>query len=81
MPREIAPALLRHSIGTLLTSRTKCSCCHRIPLVGETLHVLESERVVCQLCLGRLRARDGAPVRTELVHAVDRPLAVMPRAA
>lgn len=43
--------------------------------------MLESERIVCQLCVTRLRARDGAPVRTERVHAADRPLAVMPRAA
>jgi hypothetical protein len=81
MPREIASLILRRSVGSLGSGREHCSCCHRVPLVGETLHVLESERVVCQLCLTRLRARDGEPVRTERVHAADRPLAVMPRAA
>ena len=79
MPREISSLIFRRSLDALDTEH--CSCCRRIPLVGETLHVLESERVVCQLCLTRLRARDGAPVRTERVHATHRPLAVMPRAA
>jgi hypothetical protein len=81
MPREIASLILRRSVGTATSGRSQCACCRRIPLTGETLHVLESERVVCQLCLTSLRARDGEPVRTERVHAADRPLAVMPHAA
>ena len=81
MPRDIASLIFRRSVGAVTSGRSQCSCCGRIPLTGETLHVLESERVVCQLCLTRLRARDGEPVRTERVHAADRPLAVVPRAA
>ena len=81
MPREIASLILRRSVTSVQSGRDHCSCCQRTPLVGETLHVLESERRVCQLCLTRLRARDGEPVRTERVRAADRPLAVMPHAA
>jgi hypothetical protein len=80
MPREIAPMLLRRSVGSLTHGGAHCSRCGRTPLVGELMHVLESERMVCQLCVTRLRARDGEPVRAERVHA-GRPLAVGPLAA
>ena len=45
------------------------------------MHVLESGRHVCALCVARLPERDGAPIRSERVHASDRPLAVVARAA
>jgi hypothetical protein len=80
MPRELAPTILRHSVGGLSHGGVHCARCRRTPLVGELMHVLESERMVCQLCVTRLRARDGSPVRSELVHA-GRPLAVVPLAA
>jgi hypothetical protein len=80
MPRELAPTILRHSVGAFTHGGVHCSRCRRTPLVGELMHVLESERMVCQLCVTRLRARDGEPVRAERVHA-GRPLAVAPLAA
>jgi hypothetical protein len=80
MPREIASMILRRSVTTFSHGGCECSRCGRTPLVGEQVHVLESERVVCQLCVTRLRARDGEPVRSERVHA-GRPLAVGPLAA
>jgi hypothetical protein len=75
MPRELASKILRRSLATTAHRGAECSRCGRTPLVGELMHVLESERMVCQLCVKRLRARDGEPVRQERIHA-GRPLAV-----
>src|SRR5438309_4600572 len=65
MPRELASTILRHSVGAFTHGGVHCHRCGRTPLVGELMHVLESERMVCQLCVPRLRARDGEPVRSE----------------
>ena len=81
MPGELASVLLRKSVGAMTAGRTRCSSCGRTPLVGETMHVLTSERSVCSLCLGGAQARHGEPLRSERVHASERPLAVAPRAA
>jgi hypothetical protein len=78
MPKELASILLRKSVGAMSEGRTRCSSCHRTPLVGETMHVLASERTVCSLCLDRAQARHGEPLRSERVHASERPLAVAP---
>jgi hypothetical protein len=80
MPRELTSMILRRSVTTYSHGGVCCDRCRRTPLVGELVHVLESERVVCQLCVSRLRARDGEPVRSERVHA-GRPLPVEPLAA
>ena len=81
MPREIAPLILRRSVTTTAHGGAHCSRCGRTPLVGELMHVLESGRQVCSLCLARVSARDGEPVRSERVHTGERRLAVVPRAA
>ena len=81
MAREIASILLRNSLGSLRSERVPCSRCRRTPLTGELMHVLESGRQVCSLCVARLSARDGEPVRSERVHTGERRLAVVPRAA
>lgn len=81
MPRELAFILLRKSVGAMRDGQPRCSSCHRTPLVGETVHVLASERAVCSLCLERVGAREGEPLRSERVRASERPLAVAPRAA
>jgi len=81
MASEIASTLLRTSLQTLTNDRAQCSRCRRTPLTGELMHVLESGRHVCALCVGRLPERDGEPIRSERVHASDRPLAVVARAA
>ena len=59
----------------------ECSKCHRTPVPGEFVHRLGPERVVCSLCLGKLSAqkREGAAV--ERVHASERQLSVVRRAA
>jgi hypothetical protein len=58
-----------------------CSGCGRRPLPGELLHVYAAERSLCTLCVGRLPVEERAPIRSERIHAAERHLAVMPRAA
>jgi hypothetical protein len=48
---------------------------------GEVLSVFAGERVLCALCAGALPEGDREPLRRERVHATERPLAVVPRAA
>jgi hypothetical protein len=79
--REIASILLRNSLGSLHSDRAQCSGCRRTPLIGELMHVLESGRQVCSLCLSETGGREGEPVRSERVRATDKKLAVVPRAA
>jgi hypothetical protein len=81
MPKEIAPILVRHSLEALHADGPRCARCRRTPLVGELVHVLESGRRVCSLCVARVPSRQGPPVTSERVHATERPLAVMQRAA
>jgi hypothetical protein len=80
-PMELASILLRKSLGAVHTDRSACSRCLRVPLIGEHIHELESGHEVCSLCLAGSGGRDGEPVRSERVHATDKPLAVVPRAA
>jgi len=61
--------------------RTRCSACSRVPLPGELMHELESRSVVCQLCLVELPESKRATVASQRVHASDRPLAIVQRAA
>ena len=58
----------------------RCSRCRRTPLIGERLFVLESERALCELCHAQLPERKRGAVRTEMVHASERRLAVVPAA-
>ena len=81
MARDLAAIILRASVGSLSHQRTSCSCCGRTPVPGELVHVLASERVLCSLCLAELPEDERAPVRSERVHAGERRLAVVPRAA
>ena len=61
--------------------RTRCSGCQRHPLAGELMHELESGSVVCQLCLGDLPEAKRSTIGSARVHASERPLAVVSRAA
>jgi hypothetical protein len=81
VPSDLARILLRKGVGSMTSDRTKCSKCRRTPLPGELLHVLETGRSVCSLCLRELPATEQNPVRSERVHASERRLAVVPRAA
>ncbi len=58
-----------------------CSSCRRTPVPGEFVHRLESERVVCSLCLAKVRASQRANAVAERVHAGERHVSVAPRAA
>ena len=71
--------LLRRGIGALVAGRSRCSDCHRTPLVGERIHVYESGQ-------RGLRAVPAAPPRgrpcaTERVRGSEAGHAVRLRAA
>ena len=78
---DLAAILLRKSMGSLDSGRPRCSECRRLPLVGECTHEMDNGRLLCGLCLTRLPADKRHAVRTERVHASERALAVIPRAA
>ena len=78
---ELAALLVRSSIGTLDSSSASCAECHRTPLAGEIVHEVDGGRSLCELCFARLPEDRRLALRTERVHASDRRLAVVPRAA
>ncbi len=73
--------LVRSSIGTLPSSAASCAECLRTPLPGECLHELDGGRKLCDLCFAVLPEERRLAVRTERVHASERRLAVVRRAA
>ena len=78
---DLAAMLLRSSIGSLRPTRDGCAECRRIPLAGERVHELDSGRRLCELCFGALPDDRRTAVRSERVHAGERRLAVVPKAA
>lgn len=78
---ELAAMLVRSSIGTLAQTDSSCGDCQRTPLAGELMHELEGGRKLCDLCFARLPEDSRVAVRTQRVHASERRLAVVPRAA
>lgn len=58
-----------------------CSTCERTPVPGEFVHRIASERVVCSLCLAKLPASKRDHAVAERVHASERHVSVVPRAA
>ena len=78
---DLAAILLRRSVGSLDSGRSRCSTCHRTPLVGERLHEMDTGRLLCDLCVSALPEDERRAVRSERVHAGERQLAVAPRAA
>jgi hypothetical protein len=78
---ELASLILRRSLGALGTSRDSCAGCRRIPVAGELLHVFESGKTLCSLCLADLPEAERSPLRSERVHVGDRRLPVVPKAA
>jgi len=78
---DLAAILLRKSMGSLDSGRQRCSDCRRVPLVGECLHEMDNGRTLCSLCLTHLPAEKRQAVRVERVHASERSLAIVPRAA
>lgn len=73
--------LVRSSIGTLPSTAASCGQCRRTPLAGERLHELDGGRTLCDLCFADLPDERRLAVRTERVHASERPLEVAPKAA
>jgi hypothetical protein len=80
MARDLA-SILRLKARRRDADGVRCSSCNRVPLAGELMHELESHRVVCQLCLGELPESKRATIASQRVHASERPLPVVPRAA
>jgi hypothetical protein len=78
---DLASILVRSSIGTLPPSTAACGDCRRTPLAGERMHELDGGRTLCDLCFAGLPEERRIAVRTERVHASERRLAVVPRAA
>jgi hypothetical protein len=78
---ELASMLVRSSIGTLNHPDPSCRECRRTPLAGERMHELDGGRVLCDLCFAGLPEEQRQAVRTERVHASERRLAVVRRAA
>jgi hypothetical protein len=73
---DLAADLLRRSARADLSAPC-CHACGRRPLPGELLHVYDAERSLCTLC----KDAERAPLRSERIHADERNLSVLPRAA
>jgi hypothetical protein len=78
---DLAAMLMRRCLGTLPPGTPPCADCRRIPLPGERVHELDSGRTLCELCLAALPEERRLAVRSERVHASERPLEVVPKPA
>jgi hypothetical protein len=78
---DLAALLMRRSIGSLRPAGESCRKCQRTPLAGESLHELDSGRLLCDLCFAALPEERRRAVRSERVHVGERRIAVVPRAA
>jgi hypothetical protein len=78
---ELATLLVRRAVEAPAHDRARCSTCRRTPLTGELLHVGESGEATCALCLELTPQERREPTRAVRVHAAERPLAVVSRAA
>ena len=77
MANDMESILIRNSVSSVRADDPRCSHCNRTPLVGELLHVLDTGKKVCSLCVGEVPERDGQPISCERVRSNDRPLAVV----
>jgi hypothetical protein len=78
---DLGAMLMRQSLGALRPSGHGCAQCRRRPLAGESLHELDSGRMLCELCFGALPEERRVAVRSVRVHAGERRLAVVSKAA
>lgn len=78
---ELAAILVRRAAVAASEARTRCGACGRTPLAGELLHVFDSGRRLCALCLAGVPDEEPRPVRAERLPARERALAVARRAA
>jgi hypothetical protein len=81
MKRDLHETLLRNSVAAVRADRDDCSGCRRIPLSGELMHDLEDGRHLCSLCLKSVPEAQREALRSERVHVLTRPLAVVRRIA
>jgi len=78
---DLTALLMIRSVGALSSHPGRCADCRRPPLAGERMHEMDSGRKLCDLCLARVPEERRHAVRSERVHASDRPLQVVPYAA
>ena len=78
---DISPFLIRVCMGVPASQASCCSECRRTPLAGERIHRIESGTLLCELCFGALPEERRVAVRSDRVHASERALSVVPRAA
>jgi hypothetical protein len=78
---DLAAYLLRSSLDSLSPGSDECASCRRTPLPGERLHELDSGRLLCELCFVALPEEHRLAVRSQRVHASERRLEVVRRAA
>ena len=77
---DLAAMLVRRHMRALGPT-DGCHDCRRTPLAGERLLELGSGRHLCELCFGALPEESRQAVRSQRIHASERPLAVVRRAA
>jgi hypothetical protein len=78
---DLPSLLLRKGLCSFATECRRCDRCRRTPLPGERMHEMERGSELCDLCLCELPEEHRRPVRSERVHASERPLAVAPKPA
>ena len=78
---HLARRILRKSIDSMREHSVECSKCHRTPVPGEFVHRVARERVVCSLCVAKLSEAKREYAEVERVHASERHVSVLPRAA
>ena len=81
MPRDLTAAILRKSVSSMREGAPRCSGCRRTLMAGELLHTLPSGGPLCSLCIATLPDADRESARAERVHASERHIAAVPRAA
>ena len=77
----LARRILRKTIGSMRDECVRCSSCRRTPVPGEFVHRVAVERLVCSLCLANLPAAKREDAVPERVHAGERHISVLSRAA
>lgn len=81
MRPDLESIMLRKSIGSMESHRPVCSRCERTPLVGEYMHRLGSDALLCGLCFAGVPESDRNQALAERVPAGERSLPVAKRAA
>ena len=78
---ELSTLLVRRAAVAAAQAQARCGACGRTPLAGELLHVFDSGRRLCALCLRAVPDDGPRPVRAERLRARERAPAAARRAA